>query len=166
MIAVNFVSFGLHTRLRSDRTLPFTAFFVFTGEILHIAQHMKGYDSFNSLVFDTDVQGDVPIPLAQPETLSRIGSYAETYAVGDNMKMYSEGTASYIIDDLTIGYKINREISFEPVNSVSAYRALVRISNTETSFFQDSSSGFLRYRQKYAISGTPSLKEFLTFSRL
>ena len=127
---------------------------------------MKGYDSFNSLVFDTDVQGDVPIPLAQPETLSRIGSYAETYAVGDNMKMYSEGTASYIIDDLTIGYKINREISFEPVNSVSAYRALVRISNTETSFFQDSSSGFLRYRQKYAISGTPSLKEFLTFSRL
>eukprot|EP00795_Rhopilema_esculentum_P002549 gene2549-745_t len=128
-----------------------------TGEILHIEQHMKGYDSFNSLVFDTDVQGDVPIPLAQPETLSRIGSYAETYAMGDNMKMYSEGTASYIIDDVTIEYKINREISFEPFNDVSAYRALVRISSTETSFFQDSSSGFLRYRQKYTIS-VPSVK--------
>ena len=111
---------------------------------------MRRFDSFNNLIFDTEVNGTMPVPLTTASSIQSIKPYTEKYALGDNKKIYSEGSATYIVDDNSIDYTVSRAVDFETVNSNTEYTASVEVKDT-TSVFYDSNS-HLRFRQKYTVT--------------
>ena len=121
----------------------------YSGEILHIKQEMKGFDSFNNLIFETQVNGTMPIPLTTASSVQSIKPYDEKYAIGSNNKIYSEGSAAFTVDANTIEYSVRRSVEYDAVSNNMDYTALVRVKNTTSAFYGENS--LLKYRQKYTV---------------
>ena len=111
---------------------------------------MKGYDSFNNLMLDTQIKGYMPIPLTSATSIQSIKPYIEKYAIGQHNVMYSEGSAAYVVDGRSINYTVNRLIKYEPTSKNMDYKAIVNVTETVSSFFEG--NDLLRFRQKYSIT--------------
>lgn len=120
-----------------------------SGEILYIKQEMRGFDSFNSLIFDTEVNGNLPVPLTNATSVQSIKPYTEKYTFGKNKKVYSEGSATYVVDSNSIQYNVNRLIIYENVNNDLEYEALVRVTDTVATNF--GANRLLSFKQQYSI---------------
>ena len=111
---------------------------------------MKGFDEFNNLVFDTEVNGTMPIPLTKASSVQNIKPYQEKYALSSNKKIYGDGSTTYVVDENSIDYTVNRLVNYETVNSNMEYKALVRVMDTLSAYYD--TNKLLRFRQKYTIS--------------
>ena len=111
---------------------------------------MRRFDSFNNLIFHTEVNGTMPVPLTTASSVQSIKPYTEKYALGDNKKIYSEGSATYIVDDNSIVYTVSRVVDFETVNNNRDYAAHVEVKDTTSAFYDTNSH--LRFRQKYTVT--------------
>jgi len=134
----------------------------YSGEILHIKQEMKGFDSFNNLIFETQVNGTMPIPLTTASSVQSIKPYDEKYAIGSNNKIYSEGSAAFTVDANTIEYSVRRSVEYDAVSNNMDYTALVRVKNTTSAFYGENS--LLKYRQKYTVMQDASERVSKTFT--
>ena len=111
---------------------------------------MRGFDSFNNLIFETQVNGTMPIPLTTASSVQSIKPYDEKYTIGSDHKIYSEGSAAFTVDANTIEYSVRRSVVYDAVDNNMEYTALVRVKNTTSAFYEETS--LLKYRQKYTVT--------------
>ena len=118
---------------------------------------MKGFDSFNFLIFDTVIKGDMPLFLVQATSTHRFEPYSEKYVVVKEGRIYSHGSITYVLDGRSINYTVNRLISYERTDKNQKYQASVKVSDTVGSYYQK--NNLLRFIQKYSVVSSQGKKD-------
>eukprot|EP00794_Sanderia_malayensis_P020432 gene20432-22446_t len=125
-----------------------------TGEALKVTQRMKGFDSFNFLIFDTKIEGYMPLPVVKDSSIHRFEPHTESYEVATRGKVYSSGSMTYILDDRHINYTMNRLVTFEPRAKNLDYKATVKVTNPIGSYIENSQ--LLMYAERLSTISSDS----------